>query len=108
MSDFAPVDGRGVWSVSPGASGGVRGRPVEVAAPEARRERPAGAGAGAGARRIVDEVELSEQALRASGAGRPSREEVVALARERIASGYYDRPEVLERTIDRAAYDLTA
>src|SRR5690606_39622618 len=99
MSDFAPVDGRGGWGATPGspvsvASGSgaaVRGagqarRAVEVASPLA-----------APARRIVDEVELSDEAQRV----RPAREDIIAQARERIASGYYDSAEVVDRTIDR-------
>jgi hypothetical protein len=101
MSDFAPVDGRGVWGAANIASAGVRPRgAVEVASPEAR--------ASSGARTIVDEVELSDEAMLAQRADRPTREQIVASARERIASGYYDQPGVIDATIERVARDLTA
>jgi hypothetical protein len=100
MSDFAPVDGRGVWGATDASTRGIasalRGRVVEVAPGEARPERSA--------RRITDEVELSAEAI--SALARPVREDVVARARERIAAGYYDQQGVIERTIDRAARDL--
>ncbi len=101
MSDFAPVDGRGGWSAASLAGAGVRPRgAVEVASPEARGTSVA--------RRIIDEVELSDEAIRAQRSDRPTREQVVASARERIASGYYDQPGVLDATIERLGGDLTA
>ncbi len=101
MSDFAPVDGRGVWSAASVASAGVRPRgAVEVASPETRETSVA--------RRIIDEVELSNEAILAQRADRPTREQIVASARERIANGYYDQPGVLDATIERLGRDLTA
>jgi hypothetical protein len=58
---------------------------------------------GAAARRIVDEVELSDAALSAQ---RPVREEIIARARERIASGFYDQQGVIDQTIDRLSSGL--
>lgn len=104
MSDFAPVDGRGVWATSPGVTGaGARSatNPVEIL-PRARGAETTSSG---GARRIVDEVELSDAALSAQ---RPVRDEVIARARERIASGYYDQQGVVDRTIDRLSSGLIA
>ncbi|MGP1310965.1 MAG: hypothetical protein ACTS27_12285, partial [Phycisphaerales bacterium] len=76
-----------------------------MAAPEARTNN-SGAAQGTLARRVVDEVEISPEALSAQRADRPTREQVVAAARERIAAGYYDRPAVLVATIDRLARAL--
>ncbi len=105
MSDFAPVDGRGVWATSPGVSGaGARSatNPVEIL-PRGRGGETASASTSA--RRIVDEVELSDAALSAQ---RPVRDEIIAKARERIASGYYDQQGVIEQTIDRLSSGLIA
>ena len=107
MSDFAPVDGRGVWgSGVTGTGARVRGSAVEVLPRVDRRngEQSSGASGASGAgRRIADEVELSDAALSAQ---RAVREQIIARARERIASGFYDRQGVIEQTIDRLSSGL--
>jgi hypothetical protein len=99
MSDFAPVDGRAVWSSGVTGTGArARGSAIEVLS-RPRVDAPGGEqSSGAAARRIVDEVELSDAALSAQ---RPAREEIIARARERIASGFYDQQGVIDQTIDR-------
>lgn len=110
MSDFAPVDGRGVWgSGVTGTGARVRGSAVEVLPRVDRRNgeqssgAPGASGASGAGRRIADEVELSDAALSAQ---RAVREQIIARARERIASGFYDRQGVIEQTIDRLSSGL--
>ena len=101
MTDFAPVDGR----VGLGGGGGI-GSGVERIARERASTQTAPTGGAQGlARQIVDEVELSEGALRASSGVRP---EVVARAKERLASGFYDEPRVLDQAADGLINDLAA
>lgn len=101
MTDFAPIDGR----VGLGGSGGV-GSGVERVARERVPSQATPAGGSQGlARQIVDEVELSEGALRASSGVRP---EVVARAKERLLTGFYDDPRVAEQAADRLINDLAA
>lgn len=99
MTDFAPIDGRVGLSGAGGAGEGVSRVRAASRGPEASSlTKPA-------ARQIVDEVDLSNDALAASGG---LRADLVRGARERIASGFYDDPRVTDRTIDALIPDLVA
>lgn len=55
-----------------------------------------------------DQVELSTHAQLLSQVNDAVRPELVAQARQRIESGYYESQQVIDQTIDRLAEDLFA
>lgn len=103
MTDFAPIDGRVGLSGAGGA--GSAGESVARVRAASRGPEASSLAKPAPARQIVDEVDLSNDALAASGG---LRADLVRGARERIASGFYDDPRVTDRTIDALIRDLVA
>jgi hypothetical protein len=91
----------------PSHAGRLAGQPVASPVSRARPQDPAGVPPGA------DRVELSNVARELSGAGDveaiPVETLVPARLREiagRLAGGFYDRPEVRDAVVRRAARDL--
>lgn len=81
---------------------------VETVRASGRAERTAAPLAGEARLEREDRVELSDRALFLSKLKElpEVREELIAQARERIASGAYDSGEVLDATVDALARDL--
>ena len=92
MSDIAPISSGPIGVVAP--SRDTEGRAPDRAAPAAPE-------------RADDRVEVSEVALYLSKLrDLPVRQDLIDMARERIASGEYDSPEAIDAAIDGLIEDI--
>lgn len=97
MSDIGPIQSTAAVAVTQrgtGSSGGAG--PVVVSS------------APAGTQRAADQVQLSDRArlLSQLSALPDVRQNIIDLAKSRVASGFYDNEAVIDQTIDKLSHEI--